>query len=215
MFYTPRGMKIRVPLPHGFALMARLYPERTPDQILRTAEGIEFIPTLAWEVTLVAVLVAGASFQEAAISSIATRVLTVLLVELGLFIVPGLHSLSLAYSYIPSILRWVALPVLCWWLAEVAGLVAWLVAWLGGALLQHALEFAGTVVRYRRSGRTLAVTSSELCFFHAYRLHASALERPLDLNVSPEELEEANWKPLYLNYMIENPQLFKLMGAPQ
>lgn len=41
---TPRGLKVRIPVPYAFALMARLYPEVSPFRVLKTTEGIESIP---------------------------------------------------------------------------------------------------------------------------------------------------------------------------
>lgn len=43
--YTPRGLKIRLSIQYCFTLLARLYPEVDPYTVLKTTEGLEFIPS--------------------------------------------------------------------------------------------------------------------------------------------------------------------------
>ena len=43
--YTGRGLKIRLPIDYGFALMQRLYPAVDAFKVLRTTEGLELLPS--------------------------------------------------------------------------------------------------------------------------------------------------------------------------
>lgn len=45
--YTPRGLKIRLPIDYSFALMTRLYPRITPFKFLKVTEALELLPA-AW-----------------------------------------------------------------------------------------------------------------------------------------------------------------------
>ncbi|MEI6455439.1 MAG: hypothetical protein WCO93_04050 [bacterium] len=43
--FTPRGLKIRLPIEVAFTYIARLYPKYTAFQVLKTTEGIESLPS--------------------------------------------------------------------------------------------------------------------------------------------------------------------------
>ena len=72
--YTPRGLKVRLPIDFAFALIARLYPKYDAFKVLRTTEAIELMPKalsavagiicflmeLDW--TVIAVVVFGTTF---------------------------------------------------------------------------------------------------------------------------------------------------------
>ncbi len=44
--FTPRGLKIRLPVDYAFALMARLYPKVDAFKVLKTTESLELIPSV-------------------------------------------------------------------------------------------------------------------------------------------------------------------------
>lgn len=206
MFYTPRGLKIRLPVAYAFTLMARLSPRRSPTNVLRTVEGIEMIPNLVWEMTLLWALYMGFSWGAIVGIIVSFRLLAVLMLQMGLFFIPGLPTIALQYSYIPSILRWLVLPVVGYFARGWAGVGLWAVAFLLGFALQTGVEFLFTKVRHDKMGSGPVMTTSELYFFHAYRLHATSLDVTTDITISDEEADLSAWRTQALRYSGEYPQ---------
>ncbi len=197
--YTPRGLKIRLPVPYVFALMRRLYPRYVARQVLTTTEAIAEIPSLLCNLALLITLFARAPIWESMVAPTAALLLGEIVVWNGLFVVPGVPTMALLWSYPPSLLR----------VFVIAGLGCLVTGWRGplAVLLAHSLasvaRFATELLFARlRSKPRLTVTLSEMCFFDAYNLYASkvgAVTRAL--GVTDLELDEHNWISLYREYV--------------
>src|SRR5687767_9432184 len=82
-FYTPNGLYIRVRTSEAFTLMARLYPARTPADILTTTEALEALPFLFWQTVAMVALVADAPPVAVVALSLVVEFLATLLLWYG------------------------------------------------------------------------------------------------------------------------------------
>lgn len=194
--YTPRGLKIRLPIGHAFGLMARLYPKVDAFKVLKTTEGLEEIPGVLVFITGMLSFFYGVDALYIAISVFLVSILGRLVTAFGLYVIPGLPILGTLYSYISGF--GILLIVL-----TVYGLLS--VGWRSVAALFIGKILAGMVniifelwnVKriYRASG--IPVTQSEISFFNAYRIHASRLGCTTDITLSDSEWEEVNWSECF------------------
>lgn len=219
-FMTPRGLKIRLATPLAFSLVARLRdaaPKRDPFEVFRTCEAIERIPSvLAVIFGLAAVVLGYRALLERRMlwiipaAIIVGRLIGLLLTHYGVFIVLkplGLLRLALKWSRIPI------LPVLVVHLPLVVifyVLFDWPVPaiWvLGSACAFFACSLVTLFLSMRISKATrMLLTSSEISFFHAYRLHAERLEITRDITLSKQEIKAESWKDVFREYSSRYPE---------
>ncbi|HHV63321.1 MAG TPA: hypothetical protein GXX51_11875 [Firmicutes bacterium] len=213
ILYTPRGLKIRLPIPYVFALIKRLYPERSAYQVLTTAEAVDEIPSFLCNVALLTALFTKASFWGTISASTIAVLLGKVIIWNGLFLIPGLPTMALIWSYLPpSFLRMPFIAILGFVLAGWTGLWAVLLAYLMVTVLGEA---ASLLFGKLRSKPGFIVTESEMCFFDAYNLHASAVGAiTKNVGVSDEELEESNWILPFMEYIGGlSDQVRQMMGV--
>lgn len=204
VLYTPRGLKIRLPIPYVFALIKRLYPKRNAYQVLTTTEAVDEIPSFLCNVALLTALFTKASFWGTIAAPTVAVLLGKVIIWNGLFVVPGLPTMALIWSYLPpSFLRVLFIAILGFVQTGWTGLWAVLLAYLMVTVLGEA---ASLFFAKLRSKPGFIVTESEACFFDAYNLHASAVGAiTRNVGVSDEELEESNWVRLFLEYISSLP----------
>lgn len=212
---TPRGLKIRLPIEHAFALLARLWrTDRRTDafRVLKTCEAIEDIPTV-----MATGAGAAAAFWPASptyampLAIVLGQVFGVLLTQFGVYVIVrplGLLLAATLFSYIPL---WSTLIVQ----APIVGFIAWKLgwvpvalwigAWIGGVIMAWAVRFKLTKWRYNKSGGII-LTGSEVNFLNAYRLHADRLNVTRDLSVSDEEIESGGWETCLMDYAKKYPE---------
>lgn len=204
--YTPRGLKIRLSIPHAFALVARLYPRVSAFRVLKTTEGLESVPDLLAMLACLASFVARAEPLQIGLYTLGAAVVGKLITLFGFYIIPGLPMLGTMYSYASGfgvlfILVAVAGFVLVGW----QGVVAFLVAKLLAGIVNTVLDFTNTYRIYKQLG--IAITTSQINFFNAYRLHASKLGETTDISVSDEELNEENWREAFEDLATSWPEV--------
>jgi len=204
--YTPRGLKIRLPVPFAFALMSRLHPRVSAFEILKTTEGLEELPAaLSFVAALVCAFVRS-SPQQLFLSVLASCLVALLINQLGLYIFPGLVALGTTYSYFSGwglllILIAIATFLTVGWL----GVVAFAAAKISGWLISQVLEWSFTRRTFAGLGHPL--TFSERHFLNAYRLHAAKLGITTDISLKLEEEDEAHWRPALDRLASEWPQI--------
>ncbi|HER00120.1 MAG TPA: hypothetical protein ENO22_12345 [candidate division Zixibacteria bacterium] len=204
--YTPRGLKIRLSVAEAFALMKRLYPSVKPFKILKTVEGIEYIPAF---LSTIAALIAFAfemAFPMIIILVTLAYISGVYMNTSGFYLVPGIISLSTYFSYIPGI--WVVEIgiiifgfIVIGWKASVAFVVGRLIGWITQLVIEHS-EMHRV---YNTTG--LIITASERFFFNAYRNHAVWRGKSTDITCSEEELSKENWWPIFKEFAREWPEI--------
>jgi len=206
--FTPRGLKIRLPVNYAFALMARLYPQVSAFRVMKTCEGIQDVPSLLAFCAAMACFIAHVEPYVAGITVFCAYVVGSLLMLRGFFIVPGLVPISTCYSYVAGrgILTVIVLVTgyltLGW-----QGIVAYLVARVLAFICEQSIEFADTRNAY--SEARIVLTASEKHFINAYRLHASRLDKTTDVDVSEDELDEANWGPVFEDFATKWPEIVR------
>ncbi|MBI2808150.1 MAG: hypothetical protein HYX68_24455 [Planctomycetes bacterium] len=190
--YTPRGLKIRLPLNFAFALMARLYPRVSPFSVLKTTEGIELLPSLF---TFVAAVTACAFKLDPLVCGgiiLGAGVVGTLITLNGFFAIPGLVELSTLFSYLHGFGLYLgAMAIVAYFTVGVWGVVAVLAALFASFVVGQVLEFRSSKSTFDAAG--IALTAAERNFINAYRLHATALGVTTDVTATDAELSESNW----------------------
>jgi hypothetical protein len=206
--YTPRGLKIRIGIAHAFALMSRLYPKVDAFKVLKTTEGLESIPDmLAFIVGIITFWLEIDPYQIGLYTFIASVVGTVIVIS-GIFIVPCLPRLGTFYSYISGFgILLVLLAIFGFITVGWQGVIAFFVGKLLAEVINNAIDFWNCKRINSKTGLTL--TSSEISFFNAYRIHASAIGKTTDIIISDEELKEENWKECLIDLALKWPKVVK------
>lgn len=206
--YTPRGLKIRIAVPYAFGLMARLSHKVSPFRILKTTEGIEYMPgMLAFITGLVSFAIQLPPLQIGVLVA-AVQLVGVLLNLFGFYVIPGLVALATLYSYLAGYGVFLGTVV-------VVGIIT--VGWQGvlAFFIGHlAARFASMALGFWKSGHYHkltghAFTASEVHFFNAYRLHASHIGVTTAIDLSDSELEEEHWKPTFEAFASEWPEIVR------
>lgn len=208
--YTPQGLKIRVSLDFAFALMARLYPRVGAFRVLKTAEGIEEIPSAVSSVVAVFCLLTTVTPMYIAIWTIGSYLAVGLLRQFGVFVLPGLIALGTFKSHLTFFsVPWdfLALMAYAYYAIGWVGVTAIALGKIGGRIVLFIVEMVTHRRAYRRTGVNL--TSSEDAFFHAYLTHAEAVNAPMNLDVSSEELREEYWRDCYTDLAHHWPEVVR------
>ena len=204
--YTPRGLKIRLPVNFAFALMARLHPHVPPFRVLKTTEGIEGIPATTSFLVAIVCFALSADPVVTGVAVFVTSATAASLNRYGLFVVPGLVGLGTAFSWVSGygvlLIGLLAFGYYrCGWQGVAAYFVGRGVAGaLGGILEWHESRKAFELIGF-------PVSASERNFINAYRLHAGDLGLSTDITVPDEELSEENWMHVFVEFAGEWPDV--------
>lgn len=203
MFYTPRGLKIRIPVQEAFTYLGRIYPKRTPEQVLSTAEALDHMTSVLPLVGLI-----GLKLDFAVWTIIAIALAGVMIGKLILWfgatnLLPGIVSVSYAWSRVPWLLRLSFVFGLAYWLQDTRGVLIWLGTIAACYIGETILEFMSQSRRYRRHG--LHLSDSELAFIQAWRNHALSLGVAWDQDLDDSEIESGVWHEPLEHYMTRFP----------
>lgn len=203
MFYTPRGLKIRIPIQEAFTYLGRIYPKRTPEQVLGTAEALDHMASVLPLVGLI-----GLKLDFAVWATIAVAFSGVILGKLILWFgatnfLPGIVSTSYAWSRTPWLLRVPLVLGLAYWLQGKRGVLIWLATIAACYIGETTLEFIAHSRRYERHGTNFS--DSELAFIQAWRHHALGLGVAWDREVTDGEIETGVWHEPLEHYMAQFP----------
>lgn len=204
--FTPRGLKVRLPINYAFGLMARLFPDTDAFRVLQRTEEVENLAGLA---TLIAALTAFQLGLNPVMIGVvvATTSFVFKLVHLsGLFIPPFtlLLPVSRIYSWFSGYgFFLLGLLIFGWFAAGWLGILAYVLGRIVAATLVGVIDLWWGRFVFEETG--VSVTASERSFFHAYRLEAKKLGRDLSLEVSDEEIDESSWMPTFLDLQMKWP----------
>jgi hypothetical protein len=196
----------RLPVDYSFALMQRLYPSVNAFKVLQTTEGFEFLPNS------ISFLAAMLCFLNH-LSPITTAGVVAAVHVFGHFMcISGLpvDTFFLRLSIFFSVLHGYSIYLIT---LSVVGF--FFVGWQGIVSYIASRVFAGVVngIINHFNGKRIQkqvgtyVTMSEVNFFNAYMYHARRKKKSLDLSVSDEELEEANWQPVFMDLAAKWPKV--------
>jgi hypothetical protein len=206
--YTPRGLKIRLPVDYAFALIARLHPKITAFKVLKMTEAIESIPPALTFATGLALLLFGVEPLWIGISVFLVGIAGGLMIVSGRFI-PGMTNLGMAYSYGSGYgVLLIILIAAGWFLSGWQGVLAFFISkFLSGAFNQ--LVLGSLVMRRMEKAFGDALTVSELNFFSAYRIYARQLNKSDDIHVDDDELNPESWQPPFTELKLKWPEIVR------
>ena len=206
--YTPRGLKIRLGVNHAFALMARLYPKVDAFKILKTTEGLESVPAMLAFIVGTASFYLGLNPYEIGLYVLIASVVGEMITTFGFFIIPGLPKLGTFYSYISGFgILLTVLAVYGFFSVGWQGVVAFFVGKFLAGIINSSIGFWNVKRIHSKIG--IPLTASEINFFNAYRLHASAIGKSTDITILDEELKEENWKECLEDLAIKYPEVVR------
>ena len=206
--YTPRGLKIRLPIDYAFALIARLYPKVTAFEVLQLTETLENLPSALFFIGSIVSLIFSLPFHQIFLVSFIAYTLGTLMNYLGFYSVP----LSLFWSKVYGLLTGYGIFLLA---IVICGLVfsSWQ-AILVVAFSRFMASILSWVLNIYRSRKVLkasgiVLTLSEQHFINAYRLMAQKHGVTMDIDIQPEETEEEFWMPSLEHLADSWPQIVK------
>jgi hypothetical protein len=204
--YTPRGLKIRIPVPYAFGLMSRLHPKVSPFHILKTTEGIESISGM---LAIIGGLIAFSmklTPLQIGMTVFGSEIIGILVNIFGFFFLPGLVTLGTIYSYISGFgILLIVVSIFGYLLTGWQGVLAFFIGKLLARVIYYPCEYFVAKRYAKLIGHPL--TTSEVNFFNAYRIHASRHGVTLDIDLKEEELEEANWGNCFEEFATEWPEI--------
>lgn len=204
--YTPRGLKIRLDVEYGFALMKRLYPKVDAFKVLKTTEGLDLLPSA---VTFIAALIVFALRLDTisiAMVSFSAYFIAFMLTFWGLYVIPGLPTLGTTYSYISGFgIAFVLIAIVGYFTVGVYGVVAFFIGRILAGILCLMFETIDAKRMNNKAG--IALMSSEKNFCNAYRLYASKYGVTTNIDVEDEEMQEANWIDCFEDLARKYPQV--------
>jgi hypothetical protein len=204
--FTPRGLKVRLPVDYSFALMRRLYPSVDAFKVLQTTEAFELMPNC---MSFIAAIFCFLNH----LNPIMTAGIVAAVHVFGHFMcISGLpaDTFFVRLSTIFSVLSGYGIYLVI--LAAVGFFFAgWqgVMGYVAGRLLASAVNGVINHFNGKRIQKQVGtyVTMSEVNFFNAYIFHARRKKKPLDLAVSDKELDESNWRPVFMDLAAKWPQI--------
>lgn len=209
MFMTPRGLKIRIEIPHGFALLARLWQkDNNTDafRVLKTCEGLEYIPSIFGFIGGLAGLLIGSSPWHVLLGIVLGTVLGKLLTMFGMFLIPGLPVIATLWSWVAGYGIFTIFGVAGSWLLRGWEFAAF---WLGGfaaAYIASMFILEPMRMKYYKKSVGYPFGQSEINFINAYRLHADRLGVTRGIEVSNSEVASGEWKACLEDYANKYPE---------
>jgi len=204
--YTPRGLKIRLEVEYGFALMKRLYPEVDAFKILKTTEGLELLPSAVTFIAIIIAFIMRLEIVQIATISFLSYFLSYMITFWGLFIIPGLPTFGTLYSYISGYgVAFIIIVITGYVMKGLYGIIAFIIGRILAGIICSAIEAFEAKRMHNKFGITLM--GSEKNFINAYRLHANKLGITTDVSATDEEMLEENWIDCFKDLAKKYPQV--------
>jgi hypothetical protein len=192
--YTPRGLKVRLPLDWAFALTARLQPRIDAFTVLKTTEALE---CTAGAATFIVGMTCFAFRTPPIATGVAVATTAMLIHTLDRrrwIVLAPLIPLARVYSYVSGYgILVLALSFVGYVRSGWLGIAAFFAGKGTVAVLNYFVEFAWMKRAFAKT--EIVLTASERHFFNAYRWHALKVGASGDVNVTAEELHPSNWQP--------------------
>lgn len=209
MFKTPRGLEICIEVRYGFALLARLWkhdPATDAFRVLKTAEGLEIIPSIFGVVGAFVGLFMGSLSWAVVAGLVMGNILGKLLTMFGAFIIPGLTTFATLWSWIHGygLLSIIGIS-LAWVLRGWEWAAAWILGSIGAFVISK-LFIEPMRMKWYMHRIGFPFSESEVNFINAYRLHADRLGLPRSLDVSQDEITSGEWERCLEDYSAKYPQ---------
>ncbi|MDP6438580.1 MAG: hypothetical protein QGH74_03000 [Candidatus Brocadiia bacterium] len=209
MFMTPRGLKIRLDIPRGFTLLARLWQKDNHTdafRVLKTCEGLEYIPSILGFVAGLIGLVVGSSPWHVLLAIVLGTVLGKVLTMFGMFRIPRLPPLATLWSWAAGYGIFTLVGVAASWLSRGWEFAAFWVAGHVAAFIASTFVLEPMRTRHYKERMGYPLTQSEINFFNAYRLRADRLGVTRDTEVSDSEVASGGWQACLEDYETKYPE---------
>jgi hypothetical protein len=201
MFYTPGGLRIRLPINEGFSLIARIHPIRRGIDVLRTTDGLDKFPAFFTNLVVLVLLGLKLSLWMVIVGAVLSVIVSTLIVIFGAF--SGITSNTWRlHKIMPDVIRWVVVYGLTYWIFGFNGVKTIFFALLVAYLINIILEFLIASV--------FKLTISELEFFRAFQYHAKKLAIDSTVPATENEIESERWLAPLIEYTSVVPT-----GIPQ
>ncbi|MBI3812909.1 MAG: hypothetical protein HY279_00370 [Nitrospinae bacterium] len=205
--FTPGGLKIRLPLEHCFALIARLYPNVDAFKLLKTTEGFEIIPAFLSFITgIICFIFAVEPLWIGLYVFISSIIGFFITLTIFAYRIPILPTLSTLFSYAYGFgIYWILIAVAGFVIADWKRIIAYFV----GAIMANFVKMAIDLINSNRLFKKFAlyVSGSEINFYNAYLWHATKLGKSLDLTISDDELKRENWNQAFEDLAVKWPEV--------
>lgn len=211
--YTPRGLKIRIPVQYSFSLMSRLFPTVTPFTVLKTTEGIDLLSNLLAVIATIIIIFKfpNESLIYKAIGILAAYYIGYLMQITGIFFIPYIIRLSELYSYINGFgIVTVILGICGYFKMGLSDTIIIIILLFVPHITDWIIDMARAI--WCKAKDRPYLTMSELDFLNAYKMHAAAIGANVDTFVSEEEMQSGEWKKPYAWLQINWPQITNKMA---
>lgn len=207
MIFTPRGLKVRLPINLVFALIDRLSPKVSAFRVLQTTEAFEILPTTC---SFIATIILFITNQQPFNIVIIVSVVQILL---NFYCLSGLNlgiGLLIQLARYFSILSgygvyYLILFLIGWFTIGWQGIVAYIIGRIISGILN--IIFNSFYLNRVYKKQNINLTLSEMNFFNSYRFYAKKLGVSTNISVKDEELVENNWYDTYKKLEIDWPEV--------
>jgi hypothetical protein len=158
-------------------------------------------------------LISGPNIWYVPLGIVVGSILGKVLTAFGLFIIPGLPSVGVIFSWAIGYGVFTLIGIAIAWILR-----GWIfsVAWLGGFIAEYIIVcfmLEGMIMYYYSKRIGYPVTTQEINFFNAYRLHADRLGMSRNLYVPDEEIATGHWEGCLQDYGAKYPEaVARFMG---
>ena len=210
-FFTPHGLKIRLPIDYSFALMQRVYPSISAYQVLLTTEYFDRIPQSLSFISAILCFIFQADLIWAVFLIASAHVIGHMYRISGLFVDQFFIKISRLYSFFAGWgLYFIIIAIVGFLLMGWKGPVAYILGRISALIVNGAIDYFNAKRMQRTAG--IVVTTSEFDFLNSYRSFAHRFNKSLDLEVSDEELKEYSWHPTYNDLAEHYPHIVAQMN---
>lgn len=193
MFFTPGGLKIRIPLEVAFSFIARLHPDRKGIDVLRTTDGLDKFPSFFTDIVVLVLLFYQFDLWPVVIGAVLSTLVFTLMVVFGIFTSIS-NLIWRLHRVMPDIVRLAVVFCLSFLIQGIDGLKITLAALLIAFVI-------GELVTQIFIAMIFKMTISELEFFQAFKYHAQKIGIHLIDQPTDEEIESGKWLVSVADYV--------------
>jgi len=204
--FTPRGLKIRLPVNYTFGLLARLYPEVDAFKVLKTVEGIEYISYLITMSSALLSFYFHLNLMEIGLVVFITSIISFILSMKSLLLIKIFHTIATLFSYIAGFgLVTILIVLYGYFTVGIEGVGIFLLARFLAGLIK--LPISSKLATYHKDLGYLE--DPEVYFIYAYKIWASKLAKSSEVILDKKELETENWSPVLNDLATKWPEVVR------
>ncbi len=204
--YTPRGLKIRLPVEYAFTLIGRLYPRVSAYKVLKTTEAIESLPNAFAYIVALNSFNDSLSPHQVFFFTFVTFVIGFIVASFDIFLLYIFELAGKIYSYLSGyFILYIIIVSYGYYASGWTGVLAYLLAVLLGELVKMGSEII--ISKIRKSQKKRILTTSEFSFLNAYRFYAYKLAISRSVKVSENEIKSGKWQLPFSDLQAKWPEV--------